>query len=342
MKKEISERIIEDILCADKRILADVLSVNVSRLNILARQKALNSGKLDVLCLYDNELLLIELKVTNFYNGIILQLHNYARDLRQLQKENKLINTKIREIALVTGFSSRDKKTCEESGVELLKYEPDSVLKKYYEDFKEISYFLKIQSGDFGVWRLSLLNTTLSLLGLGKTVKEIAIIEGKSEKTINNRLNIAIQLGLVSKFKYSFFLTEFGEIFIKNKDRNTDDILSFEQIEQLDKYLIENPFISSITYSIYSVVESVFVLAKNEYPVPFEKLRTYFVESVGKSETWRTERARTTATNIFCNYSCELELLAEIDNCYFITPKGIKSILLLQLNRSIKLIEAGK
>lgn len=120
------------------------------------------------------------------------------------------------------------------------------------------------------------------------------------------------------------------------------DRLNERQIELLSSFVKENPFYSSITYTIFSIVESVFVLAKNMYPVPEDALQDYFVKSVGKVETWRTDRARGTATYIFSNYACELELLAKIDNHFYITAKGIQSILLLQLNRSLKLIESQK
>ena len=53
-------------------------------------------------------------------------------------------------------------------------------------------------------------------------------------------------------------------------------------------------------------------------------------------------RARQTATYIFSNYACELEYLVKVNNEFFLTPKGIQAILLLQLNRSIKLIESRK
>ncbi|MDM8532353.1 hypothetical protein QUF63_14355 [Anaerolineales bacterium HSG25] len=81
------------------------------------------------------------------------------------------------------------------------------------------------------------------------------------------------------------------------------------------------------------------MLAKSLYPVPREIIQDYFVKSVGKTKTWKTEKARKTASDIFSNYACELELLADINNHFYIAPKGIQAILLLQLNRSIKLIE---
>jgi len=221
-------------------------------------------------------------------------------------------------------------------------YKPEVVLSQYYENFKELSSFLKIQSGDYGVVRLGLIKNTLSFLADGLSVKEICKIETKSEKTIRNRISIAHLLGLVSKFKQTFFLTDLGNEFVELGENIVDDRLNQEQVELLSSFLKENPFFSSITYTIFSLIETVFVLSKNSYPVSKESVKDYFVKSVGKTATWKADRAKETATYIFGNYACELEFLVKINNEFYITPKGIQAILLLQLNRSIKLIESRK
>ena len=77
------------------------------------------------------------------------------------------------------------------------------------------------------------------------------------------------------------------------------------------------------------------------YPVPIKDAEDYFVKSVGKSDTWKAKKTKETATYIFSNYACELEFLTKINNTFYLTPKGIQAILLLQLNRSLKLIESG-
>ena len=77
MSYKISEKIIEDILTTDKSILSEILNINHSDLNLIARQKILNSGKLDMLYLYKDEILLIELKSVPFYSNVIIQINNY-------------------------------------------------------------------------------------------------------------------------------------------------------------------------------------------------------------------------------------------------------------------------
>ena len=339
MNSYLSERVIEDILAADKSILSEVLSVNVSDLSIIDRQKIVSSGKLDLLYLCKDEILLIELKIVPFYKDIITQINNYEKDLIDLQNKNKIARSKIKKIILVVGCRESDYKSCKENNIALLVYKPEGILSRYYESFKELSTFLKIQSGDFGVVRLGLIKNSLNYLAQGLSIKEICKLEMKSEKTIRNKISVAQHLNLVSKFKANFFLTDSGNSFVELGDQILDDRLNQHQIDLISNFINENPFYSPITYTIYSLIESVFVLSKTSYPVPKDSLKDYFVKSVAKTETWRMPRARETATYIFSNYACELEYLVKVDNQFFLSPKGIQAILLLQLNRSIKLIE---
>jgi hypothetical protein len=342
MNNSISERIIEDILTSDKSILSEVISLNISDLSLVARQKIVSSGKIDMIYLHKDEMLLIELKVVPFYKEVITQINNYEIDLITLQNQNKLIKSKIRKIIVVSGARENDYVVCKENKIDLVVYKPEIILSKYYENFKELSSFLKIQSGDYGVVRIGLIKNTLNYLGQGLSLNEICNLENKSEKTIRNKISIAQLLNLVSKFKNTFFLTEFGTHFVDLGENIVDDRLNQKQIELLSNFLKENPFYSSVTYTVFSLIESVFVLSKNSYPVNKEAVKDYFVKSVGKTETWRANKSKETATYIFSNYACELEFLVRVNNEYYITPKGIQAILLLQLNRSIKLIENRK
>jgi ribosomal protein L25 (general stress protein Ctc) len=342
MNSFISEKVIEDILTADKSILAEILSVNASDLSFIARQKIVNSGKLDLIYLYKDEIVLIELKAVQFYKKIITQINDYEKDLLELQLQNKLINVKIKKVILVIGAYKKDFTDCVENEIALIVFKPENILSKYYENFKELSAFLKIKSGDFGVVRIGLIKNSLNYVAEGLNVKEIASLESKSEKTINNKFSIAINLNLLSKFKRSYFLTELGNQFVNFDDKIVDDRLNESQINLLSEFINSNPFYSQITFTIFSLIESVFILSKTAYPVHKEPLKDYFVKSVGKTETWRAPKARETATYIFSNYACELEYLMKIDNEFYLTPKGINAVLLMQLNRSIKLIESRK
>lgn len=348
MKKEmrfilnyISERIIEDIFTIDKSILAEILNLSSYDMSLVSRQKKLRTGNLDLLYLHNDELILIELKVVPFYYGIINQINSYHNDLFELQSKNKLIRGNIKKFILVTASTKSNQILGDKNSVQIIDYNPDDVLQRFYENFKEISKFLKIQSGDYGVVRLSLLQSTLNNISKGMNLRQICITENKSIKTIKNRISVATLLNLVSKHKGDYFLTEMG-VFFDNLYEENIDFLNQSQKELLQNFLKENPFYSSITYTIFSIVESVFILSKNSYPVSFNDTKEYFIKSVGKSSTWKTNRARQTATYIFSNYACELDLLVKINNNFYLSPTGIQFVLLLQLNRAIKLIDSQK
>src|ERR1039458_5646162 len=120
MNSFISEKVIEDILTADKSILAEILSVNASDLSFIARQKIVNSGKLDLIYLYKDEIVLIELKAVQFYKKIITQINDYEKDLLELQLQNKLINVKIKKVILVIGAYKKDFTDCVENEIALI------------------------------------------------------------------------------------------------------------------------------------------------------------------------------------------------------------------------------
>jgi hypothetical protein len=320
MSNIISERVIEDILCANKLILAEVIGVEADRLNFIARQKSLDSGNLDLLYFYGSELLLIELKAVPFYLDIISQINRYYSDLIRLQTQQRLVSGSIKKIILVIDYKPQDVSLCTANDITLVKFNPKNVLTKYYEEFKEASAFLQFQSGDLGVWKLALLIPTLKLLGEGHKVSDIVEVLGRQKKTIYNRLLLASNLGLLTKIKKNFFLSDLGNQIVDVSDVSIGDNLNSAQIKLLTEFVKQNPFYSSTTYTLFTLIEAVFVLSKSVYPVPEITLQDYFVKSVGKTETWKTDKSKKTATNIFANYACELEFLAEI-----LLPYRIKS-----------------
>jgi hypothetical protein len=335
---KVSEKVIEDIFVTDKHILAEVLSLDYSDLNLLARQKTTDSGIMDLLYIHRSELLLIELKNVPFYKESVTQINRYYHDLLRLQESNSLIKAIISKIILVPFATSADHDYCEKHGVSLVVFNPELVLTRYYENFRGLTDFLNLKSGDYGVVRLGLLNYSLILLSRGNSIEKIADLEKLSEKTIRNRLSIAMLLDLAGKANGLYYLTELGVRFA-GLSGGIDDRLSDKQKDLLREHINANPFNSSVAFSIFTVVESVFTLSKSSYPVSREALTDYFVKSAGKTTEWQTDKAKETATYIFSNYAIELELLSKVNNEFYLTPNGIKSVLLMQLHRSLKLIE---
>lgn len=339
----ITEKVIEDVLSVDKSILADVLSVRLGDLNQIARQKKFDNKKiLDFLYLYQNELLLIELKTVPFYLGIITQINEYYNELVKLQSQSKIIKTKINKIILVTDATKEHIAACGKEQIKLIKFDIEEVLFKYYQNFKELSAFLKIQPSNRGVTRLYLLKKSLSLFSSGSSLKEICKIENKSSNTIHNRFAVAELIGLTEKDDIGYSLTKLGRQILKADDSISDERFNAEQFDLISEFVKDNPFYSQITFSIMSVVDTVFILSKAEYPVEYDTFQDFFIRSLGKDKTWVKPQAQLTGTYHFANYAEELGFIQKVDNHLFLTPKGIQAILIFQLNRSIKLINSRR
>lgn len=337
----VTEKVIEDIFTTDKSLLANVLSVNQSDLSQIARQKKFDNRRImDMLYLFQNELLLIELKAVPFYHDIISQINDYHTELVKLQSQSKLIKTKINKIILVTGASKENYASCEKENIKLIKIDLEEILTKYYENFRELSAFLNIQPSNRGVTRLYLIKSTLQLLNQGKSFNEICKIENKSSNTIHNRFAVAGLIGLVEKDRRNYSFTSLGKEIIKAEDKISDERFNEKQFELISDFVKENPFFSQITFSVMSVVDTIFILSKAEYPVKYDRFQDFFVRSLGKDKTWTKPQAQLTGTYHFANYAEELGFIQRVENYVFLTPRGIKAILIFQLNRSIKLINA--
>ena len=343
MTTSVTEKVIEDILSADRSILAGVLSVNQGDLSPIARQKKFDSRRiLDLLYLHQNELLLIELKAVPFYSDIIAQINDYHNELLKLQSQSKLIKTKINKIILVTDARKEHFVACEKEEIKLIKFDIEEILFKYYQNFRELSAFLKIQPGNWGVVRLYLLKNTLTLFSQGITLQEISRIENKSIKTIRNRFMVATLIGLLEKNKDGYTLTKLCKEVLSADDFTSEERFNVEQFDLISEFVKDNPFFSQVTFSIMSVVDTVFILSKAEYPVKYDTFQDFFVRSLGKDKTWTKPQAQLTGTYHFANYAEELGFIQKVNNHLFLTPKGIQAILIFQLNRSIKLINARK
>ena len=338
-----TEKILEDIFSSDKRLLANILSVNPSDLIQIARQKRFdNQRKLDLLYLYKNELLLIELKAVPFYQDLINQVNDYYKELQRLQSQSKLIKGNIHKIVLVTQANKSNYTRCETEKIKLIEFDLEDVLNQYYQRFKELSAFLNIEPSARGVTRLYLLKTTLSLLNEGHSFEEICKIENMAHNTIFNRLAVARLLNLVEKNKKGYIITGLGNKIINAESKIAEERFNETQFEILSEFVKENPFFSQITFSIMSVVDTIFILSKAGYPVNYDTFQDFFVRSLGKDKSWKQPRAKLTGTYHFANYAEELGFIQRIRKDLFLTPKGVQAILIFQLNRAIRLINARR
>jgi len=116
------------------------------------------------------------------------------------------------------------------------------------------------------------------------------------------------------------------------------DRLSEAQVELLKTFVVRDPFESPVILGIASIVEAVFTLSKNSYPVHMSQLIEYFSYHAGKYFDWKTKKAKYNATRMYSNYANDLELLAKSGDSVYLTPGEFSFTLRLQLQKSLKMI----
>lgn len=340
--KNIRESEVEDALITYLDILKEVLKVK-KEVRLITRQLRMIDGKkrLDILLAVGDEIFLIELKTETFHVDHIKQVLSYKEELEKLQQEKKLISGKIVPVLLVTNFKEKDLRVCEESEIRICDYSPVDILTKYYDKMTSVATFLKIRPVDLGIFNIGLINRVMKGLESGLNIlKDLSEFSQLSSRSVDHHLKFATELRLVTQRKNLYYLTDLGLNYISLTDDSTPgDELSTEQASLLRDYIAKDPFSSPIVFGIYTVVESVFFLARNSYPVDLEELKGFFLKTSGKKHEWQTPKSLSTATYTYLNYAIKLGLVGKIGKQIVITPAGFRFILMLQLHKSIEMIE---
>jgi predicted transcriptional regulator len=338
----VRESQIEDVLATYPDIAKEILGIK-EELTLLARQKILPSGeKIDLLFVADSRIKLVELKVEKCKPEFIHQVKSYRDELIKLQTANKFIAGDIDAFLAAPEFSGEQEKACQEFGIVPCEYEPQKVLEAFFARLKKFANFITLKPADHGLWQLHLLNRLLYALSEEKVKKELAEETGLSVSTIGSYLRLAGDLHLIETAKNKKYrLTDLGKKYVWSKDIKAPvEFISDEQSRTLQDFIIKDPFISRTVFGIYTMVETVFTLSKNTYPVPLDMVMNYFRESSGKHFEWSTRKTTLDGTKMYSNYATELGLIGRIGDKFYITPDGVKFILLLQLHKSIKVVDA--
>lgn len=297
---------------------------------------------MDLLLSYKNSLILLELKTTKYLAEHKVQILRYKKEIERLQKEKELPSGEVLMFLLVVDFLSSELTDCVKDQIRLIKYSPEYILNNYYQSLFRGTHYLRVKPKDYGVFNLALINRSLLELQKGETTeKEIAQKTSLSSNTTRLHLQTAIEFDLVRKRFGKYFLTDLGDKYINLSNQGKlKNQLSDRQAELLRQLVAKSPFASSMIFGIYSIVESAFLLARNSYPIELSSLKEIFIVVSGKVTEWKRERSKTTVTYTFLNYAIDLGLLGKIGNKVVITPSGFKFILMLQLYKSIEMIDS--
>jgi hypothetical protein len=340
---EIRESQIEDILVNSPLLAKNVLGLDEEP-RLLVRQMILPSGRLDLLYTYQTKLLLVELKVESFQKRFVQQVFNYRQELNGFQTQGRLIHGDIHPYLLCTTATDQHKAIARAQGVICQEYKPEDILQFFYKNFKPIASFFNVKPIDIGIWNIHLINKFIYFLEQINSVRELRKLVGGSPRTLYNKIKFAAELRLVNWKPNSdkIFLSELGTEYVSKKDIRLPERLSEAQAELLKNFIMQNPYDSSVILGFASVVESVFALSKNIYPVPMEHLMRYFTLYAGKHFDWQTEKAKYNATHMYLNYAIDIGLLGKSGESIYISPEGIKFTMQMQLHKSLKMIDSVK
>lgn len=336
---EIRESQIEDIFATQLDDVRKLLSLDGS-LALINRQKRLPSGGIvDLLFLSSNNLLLLELKAIRSETTFCDQLIDYRKEIISLQPKNEFPNLPVKSFLICPDFLDSHKEYCYKNDVIPIQFSPYELLKNFYFRVKAISRLINLKPSNHGLWNLNLLNRILYSINGETTLSDLNQRTKLSRSTVGSYLRLSTELGL-TKVKPNIFLTELGIEYVKNRDEEKPiDFISEAQTEVLKNFITSNPFSSPAMFGIYSAVETVFVLSKNFYPVPLKEASNQFAYMAGKHNEWAA-KARNDAYIMYSNYCIDLGLLAKLNRDYYITPSGIRFILLLELNKSILFVNS--
>ena len=337
---EIKETQIEGILAGAPVLTKRILNLNEEP-RLIGRQILIPSGRLDLLYAYETKFLLIELKVTSFHNKFIQQILQYKKDLIGLQMSGKLLQCEIQPYLLCPLIHENQRKIATQEGVFCLDYNPEEILRYFYENLRPIASFVEIKPIDIGIWNLHLINKFIYELKEIINLKVLQNMVGGSKKTLYNKIKFATELRLINRMPNSYYitLTKLNKKYIEARDLSYQDRLSEEQAELIKNFVMQNPYESSVILGIASIVESTFALSKNTYPVSMSHLYEYFTYHSGKFFDWQTDKAKYNATRMYSNYAVDLGLLAKTDKYIYLTPEGFKFTIQMQMHKSLKLME---
>lgn len=338
-KVEIRESQVEDVLASFPPIAQRVLGLDEAP-RLVARQMIVRSGRLDLLYATRQTLTLVELKVEDAKPEFIAQVRNYLADLEELQATARLLAASITPVLLCPSFADRVRTACSHAGVQAVTYSPADVLAEFFRSLRPLAELIALRPTDLGLWNVHLIHRALYELGTAKTAKAVAASIGLSEKSVMNHFRLAMELRLAHRQGNVFALTSLGSDYVKarNPDMPVGN-LSEDQAAVLRGFIVKDPFASATIFGIYSMVEVIFNLARNSYPVSRELVISHFREATGKLFEWSEAKTAYHGTRMYSNYAIELGLLGRSGDSLYLTPDGIRFILLLQLHKSLKMID---
>ncbi len=335
----VRESQIEDVLATYPVIAKQVLG-EAQEMHLLARQMTVGSGRIDLLFSAGGRLILVELKAVQAEDAHLSQIEGYRKDLEGLQADGRLIRAPLECVLLCPSFPAPLFARCGSAGVRAATYDIALVMQAFFQQLRSLSKFVSVRPSDHGIWNLHLINRTLQALETQDSIASIGRAVSLSARSVGNHLRFAAELRLVERRGRNYVLTELGGEYNARADgASASAQLSEGQAECLRNFIVRDPFASPAVFGIYTMVDAVFTLARNTYPVTQAVLLPFFRDSCGKLMEWTSPTTAHHGVGMYSNYAADLGLLAVVGKDFYLTPDGLRFILLLQLHKSLQMVE---
>jgi hypothetical protein len=337
----VRESQIEDVLAQYPDIAKAILGM-ADDLSLVARQKILPSGeRIDLLLVTGKTIVLLELKVGRYEPHFLAQILGYTGELANLQQTGKLVSGEIIPYLMCTDCTTQQVNDCSRKSVRLVKYSAEEVLEGFFSRMQSTASFMTLKPSNHGLWNIHLLNRILYALDKPKGIPDLQKISSLSKSSVASYLRLAAELLLVRQEASQWALTDEGRKYVWNRAVNMPpEHLSDEQGAVLQEVIVQNPFSSGAISGIYTLVESLYNLSRNTYPVKAIHLADYFRQSAGTFFRWNARKTAMDAMRMYSNYAIDIGLVARMGEMYYLTPSGVRFILLLNLHKTIEMVDA--
>ena len=335
---DISEAQVEGAFVGNLDLLAKHLKTS-HPLKLIACQFPMKGGdqRLDMLLTCGKRLVLVELKVGVFSENHLRQTLQYRESLLTMQAADELPMGEIDAYLLVTAAGASQINSAARQSVQVIEYSPLEVMSEYFRQMSALSPFLRIKPKDYGAYSIARIAKIARVIGNGKTrMLDIANAISVSQITAHHILSGARDFHIVREKRNRWSLTDFGDAFVSAEENA--GMLSTRQTDMVREFISKHPFHSPTVFGVSSIMECVFLLARNSYPVEIRDLKDNFRMVGGKTHEWK-DNVIDKRTRPFFKFAVELGLLGRIGDMAVITPAGFRFILIMQLHKGIEMIE---
>jgi hypothetical protein len=370
-----SEKAIENVLAKYPNITESVLDYQPDSLTFLTRQQSVEVGRIDLLFLSGDELLLIELKAESATQAHVEQLEEYRNHYEQVVIGEKYPSaSKLVSILLAPQISDRIRSACTERGLKAIEFNTGEVLQQFENQLFTGHAMFENKPVATSVASLHLISGLIGFLGESTEPKTKDDCVDNLERIAkrpnwnhpNDRMGQFIRLGIrlnliqqvgkpplpqMSQLRVThddkLLLTERGQTYYQEMPSGPEQVasLSVSQADVITDLLYERPFYSDVTTGMVVFLDTVYDLSRSSDRVRSDALREWYPRKSGQS--WNKKSSKS-LVEWYGNYLDEIGLISKVKMTdgdesgyqHHLTPEGANMLSYLQVDIGKEMIRA--